>query len=853
MSDIKTLNELQNYSASSAASEALIAEQAARADLSASATARDTETSAELEIPAVHVLSDIIIQRYEGGRSGELFHGEGVAHFVGGHVYKGSFIDGFMHGHGEYAWADGLKYEGDFKSNAPMGHGTYTWLDCSTYEGEVCNGIRNGTGTYKSAKTCTIYRGQWHNGKRHGKGTMFFNLEATSWYEGDWENNQREGWGMRCYPSGDTYEGQWKNSVRHGEGTMKWIQMGQQYSGQWVNGVQHGHGVHTWFLRRVPSSQYPTRNEYKGEFAQGLRHGQGTFVYASGAVYTGSWKEDKKHGRGKFIFKNGHVYDGEFSDDHMVEVPASSTISLWTLNGLPSRADELGNSASVLGPDMALSIDTLLNQFPGVQRMQELRQVEFAIMRHITLLRTIYSMYSSLGHENSPDNTFLLSQLQFWRFLKDCSVHQHGLTLAQLDHLINKDVSPGEVHSPFSTMLLRKWISCIVVAAYHIYHRDFESSSNVLEECFSKLMRQNIIPSAKNVKGPLYCHPLRAMIGKRYIDRCWEIYQTVPKVISAVVSDIMTARHFIWMLKVLGLFDCTLTTTRLLVILSLENPAIANASTHSNLDLEINFLEFFEALLVCAEVKNANGVGAAQHRQCELGNPDETPTRDQMRNSPIPSQLASPLQYESTVLSSSTIISSAATSELKSKVTVQSSLTEEIQHKDEGINPSKLAVTNPSEMEMNKPAASSVLVKDTQVTEPPCINAEITEEERPEQQLENWITHIHQFFTHTFFPAYEQNLVCEKEIQEERRRQTTNNRITLEKAKANANLREQQRAEEKRSKEKEDCSKEQMVEDEERSHVLEDLKNSSIACSTPVTSLNSLDLKQSPTNKKKKK
>lgn len=63
MSDIKTLNELENYSASSVASEALIAEQAARADLSASATARDTETSAELEIPAVHVLSDIIIQR----------------------------------------------------------------------------------------------------------------------------------------------------------------------------------------------------------------------------------------------------------------------------------------------------------------------------------------------------------------------------------------------------------------------------------------------------------------------------------------------------------------------------------------------------------------------------------------------------------------------------------------------------------------------------------------------------------------------------------------------------------------------------------------------------------------------
>ncbi|XP_026993526.2 radial spoke head 10 homolog B isoform X2 [Tachysurus fulvidraco] len=780
---------------------------ASNADFSASSTtfqpALETETTTEPKIPAV--LSDIIIQRYEGSRSGELFHGEGVAYFIGGHLYKGNFMDGMMHGHGEYTWADGLKYKGDFKSNAPMGHGMYTWLDGSTYEGEVYNGICHGTGKYKSAKTCTTYRGQWHKGKRHGKGTMFFNLEATSWYEGDWENNQRKGWGMRCYQSGDTYEGQWKNSVRHGEGTMKWIKLGQQYSGQWLNGVQHGHGTQTWFLRRVSGSQYPMRNEYKGEFAQGLRHGQGTFVYASGAVYTGSWKDNKKHGQGKFIFKNGQVYDGEFIDDHMAEVPASSTSSLCALDGLPHSTEEIDSSASILCPDIVLSIETLLNRIPEVRRRQELRQVEFSIMRHITILRTTYSVYSSLGQENSPDNTFLLSQLQFWHFLKDCSVHQNGLTLAQLDHLINNDVSPGEVHSPSSTMLLRKWISCIVIAAYHIYHRDFESSSNVLAECFSKLMRHNIIP----IKGPLYCHHLHAMIGKRYIDRCWDIYQTVPKVISTVISDIMTARHFVWMFKALGLFDCALTTTRLLEILSLENPVIYS-STHSNLDLEIHFLEFFEALIGCAEVKNIHGVGTAQHRQYELRYPDETPTGDQMKNSPFLSQLAS--QYESTVLSSSTIISSAVSlkslEEFKSNTTVQSSLTEELQHK------------------------------------------EVTEERR-EEQLENWITHIDQFFTHTFFPAYEHNLVCKKEMQQERRSQTTDNRITLEKAKANA--KDLRRAEVERTKKKAEHSKEQMEEDEERSHALNDLNNSSTALTTPVTTSNSLDLKRSPDNKKKKK
>lgn len=60
------------------------------------------------------------------------------------------------------------------------------------------------------------------------------------------------------------------------------------------------------------------------------------------------------------------------------------------------------------------------------------------------------------------------------------------------------------------------------------------------------------------------------------------------------------------------------------------------------------------------------------------------------------------------------------------------------------------------------------------------------EEGQLEDQLKNWINLVHQFFTHTFFPVYEHSLVLKKELQEEQQRQTTDNRITLEKAKANA-------------------------------------------------------------------
>ena len=59
---------------------------------------------------------------------------------------------------------------------------------------------------------------------------------------------------------------------------------------------QNGLGTHTWFLKRIPYSQYPLRNEYVGDFVNGQRHGHGKFYYASGATYEGEWVSNKKHG-----------------------------------------------------------------------------------------------------------------------------------------------------------------------------------------------------------------------------------------------------------------------------------------------------------------------------------------------------------------------------------------------------------------------------------------------------------------------------------------------------------------------------------------------------------------------------
>ncbi|KAL0983919.1 hypothetical protein UPYG_G00134760 [Umbra pygmaea] len=845
------------------------------------------------EFNDVPILLNKTVKRYVGEKCLGEFHGEGVAYLHGGHIYEGMFFEGCMNGRGVYTWADGVKYEGEFARNVPMGHGAYTWLDGSCYEGEVCFGLRHGVGTYRCANA-VIYRGQWLYGKRHGKGMIYYNQAETSWYEGDWVNNRRDGWGVRCYPSGNLYEGQWKNNVRHGEGSMRWLKLGQKYRGTWENGVQQGKGTYTWFLRRGLGSQYPLRNEYTGEFVQGMRHGQGCFLYASGALYKGGWKSNEKHGQGKFIFKNGRIFEGEFVNDRMAEFPGFSLDGSKTpdLNGIrthtphPEEVEshrrasvDSGSRPSLLGPDMALKISALLENLPEDKRDQELKQVEFAVLRHIAELRTIYSFYSRLGHDQSQDNAFLLSSLQLWRLLKDCRVCQRGVTLIQMDRYIREDDTPSdELHSPFSTMLPGRFLGCVVVLAYKICQKDIKTSDNTLAACFSMLMKDNIIPNAMNVKGRLFPDHQRAVIAVNYIERCWEIYNAFCKVNPTPLADrTMTARRFIWMFQDLKLFDAGLTSGKLLEIFSAENN---DGYDHSNLDLEITFLDFFEALLGCAEVVGPNDeqTTECQVDSCTLADTSRVCPEDGARESVLQCSSQHPSPWTGPAGNSSNFNLSPDTGSVKSlEAVLQLSTPEQvelIQIPDEAEELQSQAgesggasVIQSPDAERTEESGGTTLMRPFSVVEtesnPPTNShppsPEVVEDRcgtdgaAGEMDLDCWVQRTKQFFTQRFFPAYEYSLALRKEVLEERLRQKAQDRIAAAKTEERARLREQQEADEERHR----------VEEEERHKVEEDvaeqgegLEDDLIpppAAQSPVASTTSLVIKQPVTAVKKKK
>ncbi|KAM9305516.1 radial spoke head 10 homolog B [Gastrophryne carolinensis] len=595
------------------------------------------------EVREESVLTQVIVERYEGELVNRLYEGEGVVYYKDGNVYKGTFSEGLMHGTGTYTWTDGLVYEGEFSRNVPMGHGVYKWPDGSHYEGQVYKAIRHGSGMYLDKDQRVSYVGEWLMGKRHGKGTIYYDAEETSWYEGDWINNTKEGWGVQCFKSGNIYEGQWKNNKFHGVGRMRWLTSNEEYMGQWENGVQNGPGTHTWFLKRVPGSQYSLRNEYVGNFVNGERHGHGQYFYANGAMYDGEWQKNKKHGMGKFVFKNGRIYVGEFANDQIAECPnfKYDRVNTPDLTGIrtqsPGGAGTLNTSPtntgipSLSGSYIELEIASLLNNYPENNRLEEQKQVEYGILRNLTMLRKTYKYYSSLGNENCFDNAFLMTKLQFWRFLKDCKMHHYSLTLSEMDRIVTADSrAPEEVHSPYETILLRTFLTHVIYLAYHIAHRDNPEKKISLVDCFSKIMEHNISPHACKVQGYLFSEAQKMEYAMSYIDKCWEIYkkQCQPNR-SSPHEPTMTMRSFIWMMNDLKIVNHILTVTKIVDVLGEDDPCVRDGN-EINLELELTFLEFFEALFGCALTyvtdddlinQSLNGAQDNKRQSCV---PDET-------------------------------------------------------------------------------------------------------------------------------------------------------------------------------------------------------------------------------------
>ncbi|XP_014770640.1 radial spoke head 10 homolog B [Octopus bimaculoides] len=492
------------------------------------------------------LLTNVVIKTYEGKFLNGLFEGEGYMEFIDGHIYKGSFHQGLMHGRGYYKWNDGVTYEGDFMFNYITGKGTYTYLDGRLVAFSTrwrLHRLINSFGLMTKIYLCSFFQG-----------CMQFDKDSQCFYHGDWQYDLPHGWGLQRYSSHNIYEGFWFKNKPNVEGVMKWFVQGRPkdieiYKGHWANGIQ------------------------------------AKFTQRTGGVYEGR-------------FENNALPDNTF----VKGLPA-------LINDQDNKSPEKEVNMKSVDSNFIMDINSLLKGYKGVDPKQELTQVNKNVWRHIAFLKKIYLFYASLGQEPAIDNVYLMDNLQFWRFLKDCRLHHHGFTLMQMDRFLAKDKKVTSLHDPFGKLLLREFIANLVILAFKAYSAQYDDAKAnlkyhflLLDWCFYQLLKNNIYPNVFTVRGHIFTEVRRAMNIMEHVQEVYKIYTAICKPRKLPPHDSsMKMRDCLVILKDLNLINENLTAKAAIDVLAEDDPNVIVDGDY-NMELEMTYLEFLEALVGFAEI-----------------------------------------------------------------------------------------------------------------------------------------------------------------------------------------------------------------------------------------------------------
>ena len=310
---------------------------------------------------------------------------------------------------------------------------------------------------------------------------------------------------------------------------------------------------------------------------------------------------------------------GAFEQDHMLDypdfTPSRMTTPDITASGIPVRSatpvvrsgtPHLPSEDSSNGSKNSLNINISHLQHDRElrpnEREEETQQVVHVLLRHISNLKNIYSFYSGLGHLGTADNTFVMTRLQFWRFLKDCRIHDQDVTLIEMDRFIDANKQLLEIHDPQQDVLMRDFLNAIVTISYHVFKDQHSGCMPVLPWCVSKFICENILPDSCDVKGSLFADPARAVEALKYLPKSLDIFQLWCSLNHAPPHEpTFKARQFLFMLTDYRLLNDNLSSKEVLRILASDDPHLAG-DDFCNMELEMTFLDFFEALIECAAV-----------------------------------------------------------------------------------------------------------------------------------------------------------------------------------------------------------------------------------------------------------
>lgn len=200
-------------------------------------------------------------------------------------------------------YADGSGKPRENGSQQFTGKGLAKFLNGDVYDGSYVDGLRSGSGTYSFKKFGDTYEGQYQENRKSGFGKMVYrsggggedDAEAEELPEGaaprggsylGYFDVNRSGEGTFAYANGDTYVGNWLAGKKHGSGTYSYAKDGTKLTGEWDTG-------------KIVT---------------------GRWIFPNGVMYSGRFRYNKPYGEGAWVFPNGNQITGEFVQKQAEEV-----------------------------------------------------------------------------------------------------------------------------------------------------------------------------------------------------------------------------------------------------------------------------------------------------------------------------------------------------------------------------------------------------------------------------------------------------------------------------------------------------------------------------------------------------
>lgn len=269
---------------------------------------------------------------------------------------------------------------------------------------------------------------------------------------------------------------------------------------------------------------------------------------------------------------------GKFSDDHMLEFPELILSGMTTpdifQSGLPVKSPMSLRSASVVGMSGAaadafldIDIDDVLSDYKYdlEQRQDEINKIVCIILRFTSQMKQMYKFYSCLGVNHSIDNTYVMSKLQYCRFLKDYKIHTYDLSLVDIERSFDDQAKC--VDDCFKKIFTRDFLESLVKISCLIFKGKYTDDSNEVSKCFSDLVAIFTSNRKTNVNGIVYKSIEQTQEIMIYINECLKMYFHYAQRKNDVC---LSMRDALFVYKDLKLMNQQLTAKSLVKILTKE-------------------------------------------------------------------------------------------------------------------------------------------------------------------------------------------------------------------------------------------------------------------------------------------